>query len=555
MIRLVLDPQRPVAAASRASAASGVSGHAGLVTLLRAAGNGAVAEVLAPTGPSRHRANPAALEELRRFGPARVPRDRTAAGGRADAPARTIQHDKGIVRVYDGPAARRAAARLGSYAYTVGGDVFVGGAVDRSGGPTRAEVLAHELRHVSQTRRGGPAASTAALEREADGPATPRLSADPQQPLGFWWVLPVAAAAYVLLRPNTANAPSPEDVAAGRLVPSVSPLQVGAEAMALFAVPSGVVGAMGRMGYGVIASFAVGGAASSVSYRGVQDVGAGQFSGVEAYVVDATTGAVIGVVVGGTFRAFGVTSVAPRAQAPGLVHLTDEAGQASIQASGVLRGSQGIYAVPESAALQGTAGRTARTLLHPAQTTHVVPVPPAAGGAFVRPVPVGPVSAYQYLMGVHRASAGTISMSTGAHAAGSVRILPDITGQIFPYGIDAMLWIAAATVSPAVPGAEERGLPSLGVPSLPYPMRDAVYGMGPQPITSRDDGPFILLPPAMIGLDGPDQVAWAAEQHYDPVAAVCLPSGEVSPAMQSGGGSAAGPALPAVIFVVPLIGG
>ena len=65
----------------------------------------------------------------------------------------------------------------------------------------------------------------------------------------------------------------------------------------------GLGGIMARAGYSVVAIGAATGAAYPTGYRATQDVAAGEFSGVEAYVVDAITGALIGIVVGGVFSA------------------------------------------------------------------------------------------------------------------------------------------------------------------------------------------------------------------------------------------------------------
>lgn len=61
-----------------------------------------------------------------------------------------------------------------------------------------------------------------------------------------------------------------------------------------------------------------------------------------------------------------------------------------------------------------------------------------------------------------------------------------------------------------------------------------------------------MLPPPMLGLDSVDEVALAAQQGYDPVAMMCLPPKETSSA---GPEVASAPALPAIIFVMPLPGG
>lgn len=395
-------------------------------------------------------------------------------------------------RVFDDEAAHASADRLGAYAYSWRGDVYLGPRLGRPGAPTRSEAIRHELVHAAQSRNPGRPAATADLEREASHPpgGGPVLAADPEQVLGLWWVVPVAVGVYILLRPKVANAPGPDD----RPVASPSDTQIVGEALSIFAVPAGVAGVLGRLGYSVIAGYAVGGAASAVSFRGVQDTGAGQFSRVEAYVVDATTGAVIGVVLGGAVRLFGGTGAAAPSN-PSLVHLTNPNAAAGIARESVLRGSQGIYALPGNAANQGTAMRVMRTLLRPRDTASVVPIPGQAAGLFSRPLPVGPASGYQYLAGVHRAPAGAINMATGGFTA-STRALANVTGQFWPYGMDGLIWAtgvgAGVTLSPSSPDAyRDRGMFS--------PLFGLVGNQSPLPMTERTDGPFLFVDPTSAG--------------------------------------------------------
>jgi len=371
--------------------------------------------------------------------------EQVAALGKTTTPTAVLPVENGEhfvsspIRIFDSPASHRAAAELGAYAYSWQGDIFLGSELGQSGTPSRANAIHHEKIHALQARNSGHHAHESALETEAHNSSiqTPRLTANPNTVMGWWFVIPLLAGAYVLLRPNVANAPAPDDP----LVKSTSEFQVAGEALALFAVPAGVASVLGRLGFGVIASFALSGAASSISYRGVQDVGRGEFSGIEAYVVDATTGLVIGAIVGGVFRPFISMPGAVRPN-PSLIHLTDSAGQSGITTSGALRGSQGIYALPSHTVSEGTAMRVLRTLLRPSQTSHVVSVPENASGLFRQPLPIGPLSTYQRLMGVSRTPAGSISMLTGDFAA-SGNSLANITGQFFPYGIDGLLWISA----------------------------------------------------------------------------------------------------------------
>lgn len=453
----------------------------------------------------------------------------TAREGRSGMPSEHVHLPSGqAVKVYDNAASRRAAGQMGAYAYTWGGDIFMGAGLGLRGAPTRQQAIEHELVHAKQTRNRGARAATSALEAEAYGnAANPRLTADPETPLGLWWVIPVAAGLYVLLRPNVANAPGPGD----KTYPSVSEAQVAGEALALFAVPTGVAGMLGRAGYGIIASTAIGGATSAVSYRGVQDVGAGEFSGVEAYVVDATTGAVIGAVIGGVFRPFAsARSAASQTPRPDLVHFTSQAGHQGISSSNVLRGSQGIYTLPSSATSHGTAGRFARTLVNPSNTSHYVNIPRSATPLFSQPTPIGPISLYQRLAGVYRAPAGSINMLTGEFTASTNRFA-NITGQFWPYGVDAMIWGGAittgVTLSPRTEGSFDRGITS--------PFYSIMAAHPDQPIETRSDGPFIMIDPAMLNTE-PD----ASSEDIFPYP--IMPFGDVS---AQGGG------MPAIIFIEP----
>lgn len=217
----------------------------------------------------------------------------------------------GEVLVHDDEPARLAAATLGTHAFCYGGRIFLGPTVGSELGPSLNEALRHEIVHVAQVRKGllsGEIATHQELESEAD-----RLAALERPDLGavkgaaageiysLLWFLPLAAAAYVLLRPNVANAPGPGD----ETYPSVSDLQVVGEAFAIFAVPGGAFALGGRLGLGFYGSSALAGAGMTTSFRAAQDLGQGQFSGVQVYVFDAVTGAVIGVIVPGGVRLIG----------------------------------------------------------------------------------------------------------------------------------------------------------------------------------------------------------------------------------------------------------
>lgn len=72
----------------------------------------------------------------------------------------------------------------------------------------------------------------------------------------------------------------------------------------LFAVPEASFTVAGRLGLGFYGSMAVAGATSTMGMRAVGDVSSGQFSGVQTYIIDGATGAVIGVIVPGGIRLF-----------------------------------------------------------------------------------------------------------------------------------------------------------------------------------------------------------------------------------------------------------
>jgi hypothetical protein len=76
---------------------------------------------------------------------------------------------------------------------------------------------------------------------------------------------------------------------------------VAAEALALFAIPGAGYAISGRLGLCWISSSAINGSLAGTSFRGVQDVARGEFSGATVYIFDAVTGAVIAVLIGGTF--------------------------------------------------------------------------------------------------------------------------------------------------------------------------------------------------------------------------------------------------------------
>jgi hypothetical protein len=124
-----------------------------------------------------------------------------------------------------------------------------------------------------------------------------------------------------------------------------------------------------------------------------------------------------------------------------LIHLTNPKGKVGINETGELRGSHGIYGVPEKAATEGTPMRVIRTGLPPSQPTQQVPIPDAALGNFKRPVPIGPYSAWKYFGGVWYARPGSINMTTGVLTPSSSLIGPGV----LIYGPDVLFYVVVGT--------------------------------------------------------------------------------------------------------------
>lgn len=224
------------------------------------------------------------------------------------------------VQIHEEDTAQRASAMLGAHAFTIGRDIYLGAGLGQGGRPSRQHVLSHEMVHAAQAMRGryrrGARASDAALERQAQmwsfqcpRSSTDLLAGDPEEIYGFWpVVLALAAGAYVLLRPNVANAPGPED----ETLPSVSPLQVAGEACALFLIPELVAARVIAAGGGLLLAGSAAGSVSLVSFRSVQDVGRGELSGLGEYGADAALGGMLGVWAYGPLRAFTTGATGPR---------------------------------------------------------------------------------------------------------------------------------------------------------------------------------------------------------------------------------------------------
>ncbi len=137
--------------------------------------------------------------------------------------------------------------------------------------------------------------------------------------------------------------------------------------------------------------------------------------------------------------------------APGtaLVHLTGDDAALAINASSTLRGSSGIYAGPASLADASPVVVTLRTGIAPG-TYSAIPIPPGAVGSFVRPIPVGPITAWQSLTGQVHTGAGAINLTTGAFTASGTTL-----NHALFYVVDGTLvTVLPATVAPLAESVE-----------------------------------------------------------------------------------------------------
>jgi RHS repeat-associated protein len=113
-----------------------------------------------------------------------------------------------------------------------------------------------------------------------------------------------------------------------------------------------------------------------------------------------------------------------------LVHLTDSASGAEINASQVLRGNN--YAGPLANANASGAGVTLRTGMSGFDAA--VPIPAAAEGAFSQVTPIGPITLWQRVMGQQYTANGVLDLTTGVFMRAGVN-----WNQAAIYGIDATI--------------------------------------------------------------------------------------------------------------------
>ena len=94
--------------------------------------------------------------------------------------------DFGAVRIHAGPSAAASAHAMGAAAYTLGRDIVFGAGRWQPQRMAGQRLLAHELAHVLQQSRGGPASADAAgAEARADAAANQLLQGRPVQAHGL----------------------------------------------------------------------------------------------------------------------------------------------------------------------------------------------------------------------------------------------------------------------------------------------------------------------------------------------------------------------------------
>jgi RHS repeat-associated protein len=118
--------------------------------------------------------------------------------------------------------------------------------------------------------------------------------------------------------------------------------------------------------------------------------------------------------VGAAVRAaLGGSATAAQAGPGGLVHLTTPATRTKIVSEGLLQGRSGIYAGPAANAELKGIDITLRTGLSPSQAGAAVRIPSGAEAMFSRPIPIGPMTAWQRLTGQRFTAAGNLDLATG----------------------------------------------------------------------------------------------------------------------------------------------
>ena len=163
-------------------------------------------------------------------------------------------------------------------------------------------------------------------------------------------------------------------------------------------------------------------------YQGVKY---GTGSDTAAAIIDTgarVTGGTAGSIKLGQLASVRAAGTLASGKPQGLVHLTDPAHAAQIEATQLLKGD--IYAGPLSNAGRTGWGVTWRTGMRPG-TYQAITIPEGALGAFRKPVPVGIFTGWQRAMGTQYTARGVLDLSTGAFTRTGINWT-----QMGWYGID-----------------------------------------------------------------------------------------------------------------------
>jgi len=131
----------------------------------------------------------------------------------------------------------------------------------------------------------------------------------------------------------------------------------------------------------------------------------------------------------------GLASLSARASAGesgALVHLTNSEAAVSIDATRTLVG--GTYTGPMANAEATGLGVTLRTGLLPGSYEAAVPIPEAGQAAFAKPVPIGPITAWQRITGQQYTANGIMDLTTGGFTRTGIN-----WGQVQVYGADVAI--------------------------------------------------------------------------------------------------------------------
>jgi hypothetical protein len=202
--------------------------------------------------------------------------------------------------------------------------------------------------------------------------------------------------------------------------------------MIMAADPGLLVGAAGNIAGGITRRLIASHGASAGSLHDVlMDGATGMIKAGARQILSGVFQAGMAKLVTGSNPLSKISADAART-APALVHLSDAGDE--IAESGSLIGPQGIYATSAKAAGKSGMALTMSTGLTPGRATSAFAIPEAAESAFTKPLPIGPITAWQRLSGTQYTAAGILDLGTGAFTRTGVN-----WNQAALYGVDATI--------------------------------------------------------------------------------------------------------------------